>query len=140
MEGAEFNVNIAHTIILRRAEEIANQAYVEFAGKPPEEAIYAPGTRFKRPPGERKPRKGVANGMVFRADPAQSKLGGLCLSIAENVDEYITQEERAQLWEIGASAIEQAIIERQDLFVGAIMRDMYAGKNYFDRFKEQENA
>lgn len=137
MEGAEFSVEMAHAIILRRAEELANQAYVEYAGSEPEEAVYAPGSRFSAPPGKRKPTRGVASGMVFRADPAQSQRGGLALSIAENVDESLTNAERQRLWQIGADAIETAIIEHQDLLVAAILRDSFEGHNYFDRFARE---
>lgn len=100
------NVETAQDLILQNAADIANHKY-----------------------------RGPASGKIFRPDPVQSRLGGLCLSISDAVDMSLTDEQRAELWNIGANAIEESIMEYQDLFISMIFTDAYDGKNYFDRFK-----
>lgn len=133
--GAELTVDLIHAKIMGYAEDLANQRYTSVVDEQAE-AVYTPGQRFNAPPGQRKPRLGVASGKVFRYDAIRSKHGGLTLSLAENVDNIITDEQREQLWEVGAQAIEDALLEYEDMWITAVLQDALAGANYFKRFTE----
>lgn len=129
----DLTVEVIHARIMRRAEELANDRYAGVFGQP-EEAVYRLGERFKAPPGRRKLARGVPSGRVFRYDDVASQRGGLTLSIEPGIDYTLTPEQREQLWEIGAQAIEDALFENEEMFVAGILRDALQGTNYFDRF------
>lgn len=105
-----------HAVILQTAEEIANHKLRRVLPTMP------------------------VSGQVFRADSIMSQSGGLTLSIAENVDQAITQEQRELLWNLGADSIEEAIMENQEMWVGLILTEAREGRNYFEPFVNPDQA
>lgn len=109
--GQVVGVELVHTTIMDRAEDLANKEIIESQMLPV-----------------------FTSGKIYRYDAAQSQGGGLTLSIEPMIDNKLTEEERQQVWDIGAAAIERAIVEHGDLLVAGILQDAMEGTNYFDRF------
>jgi hypothetical protein len=126
------NVEVVHAKIMGRAQELANQRWFEHAGTVEMPARYRAGERFKAPPGKRY--QLGSSGTVFRYDAAQTKRGGLTLSLEENFDATLTEEQRQYAWQVGAQAIEDSLMEHQEEWVAGILQDALSGTNYFDRF------
>jgi hypothetical protein len=74
------------------------------------------------------------NGELFRADPVQSRKGGLALSIDPVVFDSYNAKMKSRLREIGKEAIKEALVNNQEQFVGLILGEAREGRNYFDRF------
>lgn len=107
----ELTVEDVHAVILKDAEDLANQrAFLE---------LDLPG----------------GGGQVFRADPVQSQSGGLTLSVDELIERTVEDEGKlAYVYEIGAWALEEAVFRNQDIWAAAIFSEAHQGRNYFDRF------
>lgn len=73
-------------------------------------------------------------GQIFVADPGQSEMGGLCLSVGNGMAEYLDAQAQTLLHEIGTRAMGQSLVENKKLFAGMIIEDLRAGRSYFDRF------
>ena len=109
--GQVVGVELVHTSIMDRAEELANTKIAQSQTLP-----------------------AFVSGQIYRYDPVQSQSGGLTLSVEPMIDNTLTDEQRQQVWDIGADAIEQAVVEHGDLLVAGILQDAMEGTNYFDRF------
>jgi hypothetical protein len=125
-------LDLVHLAILQDAADIANRRVREvFADLAPKPTFYRPGrfnpeTRGKRP----------FYGDIFRADPAQSEKGGMCLSMDPKLVETLDDDMLVELHRIGKGAIRDAISKNGSLFVGLMVGEAREGRNYFDRFIE----
>jgi hypothetical protein len=79
-------------------------------------------------------RTGFVSGELFRADPIQSRKGGLTLSIDPFIFDLYSAKMKLRLREIGKQAIKEALVNNQEQFVGLILGEAREGRNYFDRF------
>lgn len=129
MEHAYTTPEYVHLAILKDAARIANEKYAqEF------DVNNDPGWRKGRfRPDTRQAR---VYGDIFRADPVQSRKGGLCLSVDPRTMAMLDPDQQMQLREIGRSAIKQSIVENQRAFVGLILGEARKGDNYFDRYEQ----
>lgn len=73
-------------------------------------------------------------GAVFREASAASTSGGLTIELMPGLELMLDESQLETLREIGRDAMRAAIVEEQDLFVGAILGEIRAGRNYFNRF------
>jgi hypothetical protein len=73
---------------------------------------------------------------IFRADPVASDLGGLCLSIDPLHTMGRPQEILVELHKIGERAIFKSLLDHKDQFVGLILGHARIGRNYFDRWPD----
>jgi hypothetical protein len=76
------------------------------------------------------------SGEVFRADPTRSVKGGLCLSIDALTAESLSEASVMILHKVGRRALRDALVRNKKQFVGLIIGEARAGRNYFDRFAE----
>lgn len=135
-------VEEVHLIILRTACEIANQRWAQTGGTGREQTIphpeYLPGERFSASRRKiRNPRR-VVVGELFRPDPVQSKRGGLTLSVDPLVTYDMGEDEIRELHEMGRNAVKEAMTRHPQLIAGLILGEARKGRNYFDRFKDQD--
>lgn len=125
----ETSLELVHLAILQDAADIANRRAREvFADLAPKQS-YRPG-RFN--PEMRAKRKFY--GDIFRADPAQSERGGLCLSMDPKLVETLDDDTLVSLHRIGRQAMRDAISKNGSIFIGLILGEARAGNNYFDRY------
>lgn len=125
----ETSLELVHLAILQDAADIANRRAREvFADLAPKQS-YRPG-RFN--PETRAKRKFY--GDIFRADPAQSERGGLCLSMDPKLVETLDDDTLVSLHRIGRQAMRDAISKNGSIFIGLILGEARAGNNYFDRY------
>lgn len=123
-------VELAQLGILKDAAQIANQMYQQEFDPGVQPTAWRPG-RFKAPPRER---EAFIFGDVFRPDPIQSEKGGLTLTIDPHLIQHLSVQQQNRLREIGRTALRKAIIKNKETFVGIILGEARAGRNYFDRF------
>jgi hypothetical protein len=108
----DISVEYAHHVIIGDAEDIANHE------------IQALGWNV--------------SGKLFRFDPAQSERAGLTMSMDKVIAETLTEDQIKQARAIGLKAIRQSLIKNKEGFVGLIVGDARQGRNYFDRYKTEE--
>lgn len=119
---ARIEVEYVQHLILLEAADLANRKAaqeqgIEKSGFEPDETR----TQF-------------VNGELFRADPVQSRKGGLALSIDPFVFASFSRPMQARLREIGKESIKEALVNNQEQFVGLILGEAREGRSYFDRF------
>lgn len=133
-EKAPQTVEEVHQIILNTAASIANRMF--FEAQDITQIAYRPGERFNHEARAR--RGGMVSGQIFRADPIQSKKGGLCLSLDRATTEGKTQSEIDELHAIGVAAIKESIVSwHPELFAGVILGEAKSNRNYFNRFNDK---
>lgn len=130
----ETNRDLVHLAILKDAAEIANQQFALEYGSDADPARWKRG-RFEKPPHERET---IVYGDLFRPDPIQSEKGGLCLSIDPRIAQGMPPEQRKRVHEIGRNAIKQSLVKNRQVFIGLIIGEARAGRNYFDNFDQQD--
>lgn len=77
---------------------------------------------------------GEAPGEIFAPNPLASEKGGLCLTLDPAFVATRTPVQLEDLHELGSEAIQRALADHRDIFVGLIVGEARQGRNYFDRF------
>lgn len=120
MEG--YTVEEVQDYILTDAEDFANERLLEESGD------------------TTSPLYGIVEpGRAYRADPIQSERGGLCLTFDPSFTMSRSPEQIERLHDIGRRAIKQALVKNHDQFVGVILGEARAGRNYFERFESDDH-
>lgn len=109
---ALYSVEEAHHIILIDAEDLANHKIQTLGWN--------------------------VTGKLFRFDPVRSERAGLTLSMDKIIAESLNNEQIKEARAIAMEAIKRALIKNKEPFVGLIVGDARQGRNYFDRYKTEE--
>lgn len=73
-------------------------------------------------------------GSVFREASGRSTRGGLAIELMPGLEMILNEQQLETLHQIGKEAMHSAIMQNEDLFVGAILGELREGRNYFNRF------